>query len=139
MNLFRMDCLKEASKGKMEDVFPWLEKIESEWKPEHSTVSSILASLRGGAAAIDAIVKTFPFAKWTRKIDKTEWSINEILCHLRDLDQEINLVRMQTILEEHKPFIAGIESDQLGSRTRIQLPEWSRGIEGIHFRQAGYC
>jgi FMN phosphatase YigB (HAD superfamily) len=101
-----------CAKGNMKDVFPWLEKIDSQWKQEPPTISSLLSVLRGGAAAIDAIVRSVPVEKWTRKINKTEWSLTEILCHLRDLDQEINLARIKTILQEHKPFIAGIESDR---------------------------
>ncbi|HEX7557403.1 MAG TPA: DinB family protein [Leptolinea sp.] len=104
---------KGCASGKMEEIFPWLLQIEQNWdytspKPE----AALLAALRGGAAAIDAIVNNFPPSQWNTRPSESEWCITEILCHLRDVDTEINLVRVKTILQQTQPFIAGIESDR---------------------------
>ena len=93
-------------------LFPGLE-IEKNWdNTAPKSKSALLASLRGGAAAIDAIANSFPDTQWNIRPSESEWCMTEILCHLRDVEREINLVRVKTILQETQPFIAGIESDR---------------------------
>ncbi len=111
-----------SSAGKMDIVIPWLEQIEANWDQNSGkTQSALLAALRGGAAAIDAIVKEIKYSEWNKRPDDSEWCITEILCHLRDVDQDINLVRINTILQEQQSFIVGIESDR-----------WSNERDYIH-------
>ncbi|MEI8131176.1 MAG: DinB family protein [Leptolinea sp.] len=99
--------------GSMEEIFPWIEKIEKNWISGGSkTIPAILAALRGGAAAIDALVHGLKQDSWDKKPSETEWNITEINCHLRDVDQDVNLPRINTILKDNQPFIAGIETDR---------------------------
>lgn len=99
--------------GEMKDIIPWLEKMEKKWDQTSSrSQSSLLAALRGGSAAIDAIVRELPSSAWNTRPDESEWCVTEILCHLRDVDCEINLERVKIILQETQPFIAGIVSDR---------------------------
>ncbi len=106
------DLPSDCACGPVEGILPWLEKIEKmPPNPRPVTSSAMLAFLRGGAAAIDAIAREFSEQKWNTRPADTEWCLTEILCHLRDVDSEINLVRINTVLKETQPFIAGIESD----------------------------
>ncbi len=43
--------------------------------------------------------------------DSGEWSITELVCHLRDVDQEVHLPRLHSLLVEEEPFMAGVVSD----------------------------
>jgi hypothetical protein len=49
--------------------------------------------------------------QWTRRPAEKEWSLTEILCHLRDVDSEVNLPRLEKITTEDAPFIAGMATD----------------------------
>ena len=99
--------------GKMEEIIPWLEVIEKNWIPgTPKTIPAILAWLRGEAAAIDSLVRDLQPETWDRKPAENEWNITEIICHLRDVDKDVNLPRIKTILREEQPFIAGIETDR---------------------------
>jgi hypothetical protein len=40
-----------------------------------------------------------------------EWSLTEILCHLRDVDHEVNIPRIKTVLQEINPFLVGMDTD----------------------------
>lgn len=108
------DGLPTGSKsGIIEAVIPWLEEIEKNWIQGNSkTISAILASLSGGAAAIDALIRNLDDYSWNNKPTKTDWNITEIICHLRDVDRDVNLPRIKTILTEAQPFIAGVETDR---------------------------
>jgi FMN phosphatase YigB (HAD superfamily) len=102
-----------SSSGNLEKLIPWLEEIEKIWSSSSSKpVSEILASLSGGAAAIDALVRGLDQETWECKPKNTEWNITEIICHLRDVDRDVNLPRIKTILTEPQPFIAGVETDR---------------------------
>jgi hypothetical protein len=50
-------------------------------------------------------------ADW-KKHPHGEWSLNEIACHLRDVEFEINQPRLKKVLSESNPFIAAIDSDE---------------------------
>jgi hypothetical protein len=50
--------------------------------------------------------------KWNIKSTDKDWNITEIICHLRDVDGDVNLPRIKTILTEAQPFIAGVETDR---------------------------
>jgi FMN phosphatase YigB (HAD superfamily) len=108
------DGLPTGSKsGKMGDVIPWLKEIENNWKQDSpKSISAILAALRGGPAAIDALVRGLDQEMWDRKTSEVEWNITEIICHLRDVDRDVNLPRIKIILTELQPFIPGIETDR---------------------------
>ena len=102
-----------SKSGCIEEILPWLEEIEKNWisgKPK--TIPAILAALGGGAAAIDALVRGLKQDSWKKKPSETEWNITEIICHLRDVDRDVNLPRINTILKENQPYIAGIETDR---------------------------
>lgn len=104
---------KGSACGEIKEILPWLEKMEAEWNPNSKqTKSALLAGLKGGAAAIEAVAYATPCKRWTVRPDKLEWCVTEIVCHLRDLDREINLSRVKTILQETQPFIAGVETDR---------------------------
>jgi FMN phosphatase YigB (HAD superfamily) len=107
------DLPQDCACGPIDGILPWLEKIDSlPAYPRPVTSAALLAFLRGGAAAIEALARSVPCEKWNLRTSESEWCVTEILCHLRDVDREINLVRINTILQEDQPFIAGIESDR---------------------------
>ena len=54
---------------------------------------------------------TNPSAKWLNRPAEDEWSLAEILCHLRDVDAEVNLPRVEAILREENAFINGQSTD----------------------------
>jgi hypothetical protein len=40
-----------------------------------------------------------------------EWCLTEIICHLRDVEREVNLPRLRKVLAEQNPFLAGEVTD----------------------------
>jgi FMN phosphatase YigB (HAD superfamily) len=102
-----------STSGTTREILPWLQEIEISWNAGTTkAVPSILAKLRGTAATIDTLVRNLDQEFWDKKFSETEWNITEIICHLRDVDRDVNLPRIHTILSEPQPFIAGIETDR---------------------------
>jgi hypothetical protein len=40
-----------------------------------------------------------------------EWCQTEVLCHLRDVEVEVNLPRLTELIQNTDPFLPGIDSD----------------------------
>jgi len=91
----------------------WLEKTDPETlKITHQTPQALLANLVSTPAAISTLVADRPLDEWKKKPAPAEWSLTEILCHLRDVEREVNLPRIRKVLEEENAFLAGEETDQ---------------------------
>jgi len=99
--------------GSLEDAIPWLEEV-----PKHSHGSSatqpqvLLAHHRGNLAALLSMTKNLNDPIWTRRNDSGEWAPVEIVCHLRDVETEVNLPRVRTILSDLDPHLSSFDTDR---------------------------
>jgi FMN phosphatase YigB (HAD superfamily) len=101
-----------SGRGRLEDVLPWLGNIPTEsLQPDHSSVDAMLAILRSTPAALDSIARALHLELWSTRPRPGEWSFTEILCHLRDVDLEVNLPRVQAVIGESNPFLSGKDTD----------------------------
>jgi HAD superfamily hydrolase (TIGR01549 family) len=102
-----------VKQGPLKDVFPWLVNVTNELaKPvQVSTIQSVLALLKATPAALDTMCKNLTDEQWTFKPEGKEWAAVEILCHMRDVDREVNLPRLQKIIHNEVPFLPGEVTD----------------------------
>lgn len=99
--------------GDLKNAKDWLKKVaDYPFEFSTSTDSSITATLAATPAALDTLVKKVPQKFWKVKPQPGEWCLNEIICHLRDVDMEINLPRLGLIQREDNPFLPGVSSDE---------------------------
>ncbi len=102
-----------ARDGRLEGVRDWLEHVAAEVQcvPVVKTPEALLAYLRSTPAALNTLTAGYTHADWAARPGESEWSAGEILCHLRDVDAEINLPRFERIVRGENPFLPGINSD----------------------------
>jgi HAD superfamily hydrolase (TIGR01549 family) len=106
----------EPPRGSLAEVLPWLESAPSEaFKHEFNSSQAILAILRSTPAALKTLCST-PCSSdeqmnWTLQSEPGEWSLTEVICHLRDVETEVFEPRFEKIINEDNPFIVGIDSD----------------------------
>ena len=98
--------------GPLEALRGWLEKTD----PASLTVSfdtpqSLLANLRSTPAGLATLTGSLHPAAWKRPPAPNEWSLNEVICHLRDVEREVNLPRLRKVLAEKNPFLVGEVTD----------------------------
>ena len=97
--------------GKLSDLLPWMEKSFIEpLQTNFATSQALLAVLRSTPAALATLCSQH-IAILGQRPEANEWSPSEVLCHLRDVDAEVNLPRMQKVINEQNPFLAGQETD----------------------------
>jgi len=98
--------------GELADLIPWLDDTTPELLPANfNSPEALLAVLRSTPAALATLCHQKPLNLAERPA-VNEWSPSEVLCHLRDVDEDVNLWRLQKILKERNPFIPGQETDQ---------------------------
>ncbi len=106
------ETLGPTARGKLGDVLPWLDRTRPEaLVPDFSSPTALLAVLRSTPAAIDTFRRPLQSAQWTARPQPGEWSLTEALCHLRDVEAEVNLQRVKKVLAEDNPFLPGEDTD----------------------------
>jgi FMN phosphatase YigB (HAD superfamily) len=99
--------------GELRGVLPWLRDPELTGDPGAAQrPRAILAQLRGHLSALLGMVAGLTEAAWSRRPEPEEWSAGEIACHLRDVEREVNLPRLERILTEQDPFISAVDPDR---------------------------
>jgi FMN phosphatase YigB (HAD superfamily) len=99
--------------GNIEDLLPWIDSKPSELlQPEFHQVEAMLAVLQASPAVLSAFSRDLAGVSWQEHPQPGEWSFTEIICHLRDVDTEVNIPRMEKVLSEQNPFLPGIDSDK---------------------------
>ena len=110
--------------GPISQLRSWIEKIDiAGWKLKIDTADSLLAVLRSTPAGLADLAENIPQDQWIRCPDCDEWSLNEIFCHLRDVELEVNIPRVRTMLEETNPFIAGQVTDDWVQQREYDLQD----------------
>ncbi len=101
-----------AGQGSIEELRSWLESLDEEMLlPRYQTQTAIVATAKAIPAALQTLLADLPPEAWMQKPDADEWSIVEVLGHLRDVEREVNLPRIQQFLKEENPFITADDTD----------------------------
>jgi FMN phosphatase YigB (HAD superfamily) len=100
------------AQGKIGDVMSWIHKVEdADIKIKTDSPSACLAILKSTPAGLATLQKQFSDGLWNSRPNPEEWSLVEIMAHLRDVDLEVNRPRCEKICKEEDPFLPGIDTD----------------------------
>jgi hypothetical protein len=125
-----MDGNPMTASGWLDKVLPWIEKAGAEQlMPQFEMTTAITAILKSTPAATSTLLKEIPVDDWKTRPSEDQWSLCEILCHLRDVDLEINIPRIKTILAEDNPFIEAIDSDVWAVEREYQKQDAVEALE----------
>jgi FMN phosphatase YigB (HAD superfamily) len=101
-----------TAKGTLEGVLAWTETIEAAGLTSKiNSPAGLISVLKSTGAAFDTFARKLTEKQWQQRPQPAEWSITEILCHMRDVDLEINIPRIQKVASGSNPFLPGINSD----------------------------
>jgi len=101
-----------AGRGSIGDLRPWLERTDlSTLEPDSSTPEALIALMLAAPASVSGLLKQVEGQDLKRRPVSNEWSLTEILCHLRDTELEVNLPRIRMLLELDEPFIPARNTD----------------------------
>jgi FMN phosphatase YigB (HAD superfamily) len=119
-----------TGKGGLEDFFSWLDSLAPDaLQPDFSSPHAMLAILRATPAALNSMVVGLSSAAWSAQPENGGWSLTEVLCHLRDVDTEVNLPRLQKVRSGNNPFLPGIDTDLWAGERAYPL---QNGLDALH-------
>lgn len=75
-------------------------------------IPDLLVRLATFAKNVDHILTDQDGIDWQKQPSPEQWSLTEIICHLRDVEREVYRVRFETMIRQETPFIAGVSPDE---------------------------
>ncbi len=92
--------------GNLSDLRLLLESIDlSSLMPSFKTVESILSLVSATPAALNGLLHGLDAESWSLKTTHDDWSLTELICHLRDSEREIHHMQIALFKEQNEPFI----------------------------------
>ena len=96
----------EAGRGKLADLRPWLESIDlSKLEPSFKSPEAITAIMQSTSAVLQTLTSSLTSEQWELEPSQVEWALNEVVCHLRDTEREINQLQLKLMLTREDAFI----------------------------------
>jgi FMN phosphatase YigB (HAD superfamily) len=98
--------------GTLKEAIVWLEQQAPQDIIRKVSQSQVLPRLKGHLAALRGMTLGPTEFDWTRRPEENEWAPVEIVCHLRDVEAEVTLPRVEAILSKDKPHLSAPDTDQ---------------------------
>jgi FMN phosphatase YigB (HAD superfamily) len=118
------DGFASTGRGLLAELRPWLEATDpATLVPVFSTPDSFQALLRATPAALTGLLDPLAPAAWTTRPAADEWSLTEILCHMRDVESQVDQPRISQILNESEPFIPAQMPDEWAKERAYQTQD----------------
>ncbi|MCJ7623539.1 MAG: DinB family protein [Anaerolineaceae bacterium] len=111
-----------SSQGDFKELSVWFQSISSErFEPISRITSDYISNLKSTPAALETISSGLSQQYWNDRQESNDWSLVEIICHLRDSDKVVNLPRFHKALQSDNPFLPDIDTDSwVSERNYIQ-------------------
>ncbi|MGB2895666.1 MAG: DinB family protein [Anaerolineales bacterium] len=98
--------------GSLDDLLGWIGQQVGAPDPEEiRTAQAISARLLGYAGALATLVRGLTKDDWKRRPAAGEWAPVEIVCHLRDVEIEVNQARLAAFSAAEPPHISALDTD----------------------------
>lgn len=99
--------------GSLNEVLPWVAEVSSQDPPPIPNLpKALLACQRGHLATLISLTHHLDHDQWGTSAIDGEWTPVEIVAHLRDVEREVNLPRIEAILSENNPYLSSFDTDR---------------------------
>jgi FMN phosphatase YigB (HAD superfamily) len=118
--------------GSLADLLPWLDALPAgALQPDARLPGALLATLSATPAALDSLCRKLTPDAWRRRPADGQWCPTEVICHMRDVEREVNLPRIKTILGESNPFIPGKDTDPWAEQRQYIQQDGTRAFQSF--------
>ena len=118
--------------GSLTDLRAWLMANDlSRLAPSLTSHASQLAVLRATPAAMGGMLAGIKASSLVQRPFPDEWSLTEIVCHLRDTEMEVNLPRIRRILEQEDPFLPAVDNDAWATERKYNQQDVVEALAGF--------
>lgn len=93
-------------RGTLSDLRRYLESVNpASLQPSFNSKDAIIAIHSSTPAVMDGLLRALPADLWGRKPSAGEWTLTELVCHLRDTEREIHHMQLKLFNGHDEPFI----------------------------------
>lgn len=121
----------EAGRGRLADLRPWLESVNlSMLEPSFKSREAVLAILVSTPAVLRSLSFSMTEENWKHEPARDDWAMNEIVCHLRDMEREIYQMQLDLMLQKEGAFLPRPDSAVWANeRKYANVDGWSALVE----------
>lgn len=91
-------------------------------------IDELLQRLRARAEAIHEALSD-PDIDWTWRPSQADWSLVEVICHLRDVEKEVHQWRFRKLANQENAFIPGVSADEWANERHYLKQDGSAALE----------
>ena len=93
-------------RGNLTDLRLWLETADpASLEPSFKSTDSVTSLIIATPATLNGLLQGLGEEAWQRKETLDDWSLTELICHLRDTEREIHHMQIRLFEEQNEPFI----------------------------------
>ena len=93
-------------RGSLSDLRRYLESTDlASLTPSFKTKDAIMAIQASVPAVLDTFLRGLSVEQWKLKPASSEWTLTELVCHLRDTEREIHHMQLRLFNGQDEPFI----------------------------------
>ena len=74
-------------------------------------------------------VETINGLSWTWRPTESDWSLTEVVCHLRDVEREVHQWRFQALVDKENTFIPGVSADEWAQERHYREQDGSTALD----------
>jgi len=113
----------ETARGSLSDLRTWIESADlSALEPSFKSRDGILGIMASTPAVLQSMSASFTDDQWSHEPALENWSMSEIVCHLRDTEREVHAMQLDLLIEKSDAFIPRPDSG-VWARERDYLSE----------------
>ncbi len=95
-----------VGRGTLVDLRAWLESIDlASLEPAYGSRRATTAILASTPAVLQSLTADLTDRAWKHQPAPDDWSILEIVCHLRDTEREVHKLQLEALRKERQPFV----------------------------------
>lgn len=93
-------------RGNLQDLRLWLESTDlASLTPSFKSIDSLLGILSATPAVLNGLSRGLDPVAWAHEPTPDDWSLTELVCHMRDTEREIHHMQIKLFREQNEPFI----------------------------------
>ncbi len=98
--------------GPLENFLPWLDNSNpDDHLPIVNSPEGLLSTLASTPGAIQSMLSSLQRTDYDTQPGSADWNLTQILCHLRDVEIEVNQPRIHEVLNTDNPFLKAENTD----------------------------
>jgi len=95
-----------GARGKLADLRLWIESADlAALTPSFKSIDSVLGILSATPASLNGLLCGLDSSAWAHEPSPDDWSLTELICHLRDTEREIHHMQIKLFQAQKQPFI----------------------------------